>query len=68
MLGSAIETFGAGFDRPPEEYEPEYPHLAAALRATSSEDIDDLGFEFGLAAVIAWLSAREGVEVESTSR
>ncbi len=53
VLGSAIRDFGAGFDRPPEEYEPEYPHLAAALRATSAEDIDDL-FELGLAAVIAW--------------
>ncbi len=59
VLGSAIETFGAGFDRPPEEYEPEYPHLASALRATSAEDIDDLGFELALAAVIAWVSARE---------
>ena len=28
VLGSCIETFGAGFDRPPDEYEPEYPHLA----------------------------------------
>ena len=55
----AIETFGAGFDLPPEEYEPEYPNLAAALRETSGEDIDDLGFELGLAAVIAWISARE---------
>jgi AcrR family transcriptional regulator len=59
VLGSAIETFGAGFDLPPEEYEPDYPHLAAALRETG-EDIDDLGFELGLAAVIAWISAREG--------
>ena len=59
VLGSAIETFGAGFDRPPDEYEPEYPHLADALRATSDEDIDDLGFELGLAAVIAWVSERE---------
>ena len=57
--GLGIETFGAGFDRPPEEYEPEYPNLAAALRETSGEDIDDLGFELGLAAVIAWISARE---------
>ena len=59
MLGSAIETFGAGFDLPPEEYEPDYPHLAAALRETSGDDIDDLGFELGLEAVIAWISARE---------
>ncbi len=60
VLGSCIETFGAGFDRTPEEYEPEYPHLAAALRATGGDEMDDLGFELGLAAVIAWISAREG--------
>jgi AcrR family transcriptional regulator len=60
VLGSCIEAFGAGFDRTPEEYDPDYPHIAAALRATSSEEMDDLGFELGLAAVIAWISAREG--------
>ncbi len=59
VLGSAIETFGAGFDRAPDEYAPEYPNLAAALRETSGDEIDDLGFELGLAAVIAWVSARE---------
>ena len=59
VLGSAIETFRTGFDRPPEEYAEEYPHLAAALRETSEDDIDDLGFELGLEAVIAWVSARE---------
>jgi AcrR family transcriptional regulator len=59
VLGSCIETFGAGFDRPPEAYEPDYPHLAAALRANRGEEIDDLGFELGLAAVIAWIDARE---------
>ena len=59
VLGSTIETFKAGFDRPPEEYDAEYPHLAAALRATGGTDVDDLGFELGLAALIAWLRARE---------
>ena len=59
VLGSSIETFGAGFDQPSEEYEPEYPHLAAALRELEGEDIDDLGFELGLAAVIAWIDAHE---------
>jgi AcrR family transcriptional regulator len=65
VLGSCIETFAAGFDRPPAEYEPEYPYLAAALRATSSDDVDDLGFELGMTALIAWL---ERVEVGSTQR
>jgi AcrR family transcriptional regulator len=59
VLGSSIETFSAGFDRPAEEYDDDYPHLAAALRATEGEDVDDLGFELGLAAVIAWISERE---------
>jgi AcrR family transcriptional regulator len=63
VLGSCIETFAAGFDRPPAEYEPDYPHLAAALRDTAAEDVDDLGFELGMTALIAWL---ERVEARST--
>jgi AcrR family transcriptional regulator len=59
VLGSAIETFKGGFDRAPGDYEPAYPHLAAALRAAGDDDVDDLGFELGLAALVAWLSARE---------
>ena len=59
VLGSAIETFAGGFDRAPDEYDPAYPYLAGALRAAGDDDIDDLGFELGLAAVVAWLSARE---------
>jgi AcrR family transcriptional regulator len=59
VLGSAIETFKAGFDRGAVDYEPDYPHLATALHAAGSDDIDDLGFELGLTALIAWLSARE---------
>jgi AcrR family transcriptional regulator len=59
VLGSAIETFKGGFDRPAADYDPAYPHLASALRAAGDDDIDDLGFELGLSAVVAWLSARE---------
>ena len=59
VLGSAIETFKGGFDRAAEDYEPDYPHLAGALRAAGDDDIDDLGFELGLAALVAWISARE---------
>jgi AcrR family transcriptional regulator len=59
VLGSAIETFKGGFDRPAGEYDPAYPHLASALRAAGDDDVDDLGFELGLAALVAWLSARE---------
>ena len=58
VLGSAIETFKGGFDRPADEYDPAHPHLASALRAAGDDDVDDLGFELGLAALVAWLSAR----------
>ena len=66
VLGSAIETFKGGFDRPAAAYEPDYPHLARALRAAGEDDIDDLGFELGLAALVAWLEAK--VEAGTTSR
>lgn len=65
VLGSAIETFAGGFDRPPAEYEADYPHLASALSGSGDADIDDLGFQLGLTALIAWLSAK--VEADPTS-
>jgi AcrR family transcriptional regulator len=55
VLGSAIETFAAGFDRPPAEYEEDYPSLAAALRASAGTDVDEQGFELGLEALLAHL-------------
>jgi AcrR family transcriptional regulator len=55
VLGSAIETFRAGFDRQPAEYAAAFPHLAAGLQATGDADVDELGFELGLAALMAWL-------------
>jgi AcrR family transcriptional regulator len=60
VLGSAIETFKGGFERPPAEYAADYPHLAAALQATADVDVDDLGFELGLAALVDWLGKRSG--------
>jgi AcrR family transcriptional regulator len=57
VLGSAIETFKGGFDRPAGEYAQDYPHLAAALQASEVDDVDDLGFELGLAALIAKVEA-----------
>jgi AcrR family transcriptional regulator len=57
VLGSAIETFAAGFDRPPEEYAEDYPHLARALGEADHESLDDMGFELGLSALIAGLGA-----------
>jgi AcrR family transcriptional regulator len=61
VLGSCIETFKGGFDRPAGEYADDFPHLAAALEASSDVDVDLLGFELGLAALIA------KVEAETTS-
>ena len=58
VLGSAIETFKGGFDRKPADYAEDFPHLARALDGTRDDDVDDLGFELGLAALVAWLSAR----------
>ena len=56
VLGSAIETFKGGFDRKPAEYAGNYPHLANALSVTADDDVDDLGFELGLRALIALLA------------
>jgi AcrR family transcriptional regulator len=55
VLGSAIETFAAGFDRPPAEYAEDYPSLASALRASADSDVDEQGFELGLEALLARL-------------
>ena len=55
VLGSAIETFAAGFDRAPDEYAVDYPSLAAALRSADRIEIDDRGFELGLEALLARL-------------
>jgi AcrR family transcriptional regulator len=57
VLGSAIETFKGGFDRPSDEYAEDFPHLAAALKASRDVDVDQLGFELGLAALIAKVEA-----------
>lgn len=51
-LGSAIQVFAADFDRPPIEYENEYPHLARALTEGELENADDRGFELALAALL----------------
>jgi AcrR family transcriptional regulator len=51
-LGAAIEPFAAGYDRPPIEYQDEYPHLAHALAQGELESADDRGFELALAALL----------------
>jgi AcrR family transcriptional regulator len=52
VLGSAIEPFAAGFDRPADEYAADYPTLATTLRAVAGVDVDDRGFELGLEALL----------------
>jgi hypothetical protein len=61
VLGSAIETFKGGFDRKPAAYADEYPHLASALNETADDDVDDLGFELGLQALIGYLADDRGL-------
>ncbi|WP_245984411.1 TetR/AcrR family transcriptional regulator C-terminal domain-containing protein [Streptomyces tateyamensis] len=40
VLGSALETFSAGFTRPAHAYRPAYPALAGALEASAARDED----------------------------
>jgi len=59
VLGSAIETFAAGFDRPPAEYADDYPWLSRALSQAVHATLDDHGFELGLQALLAGLGAHQ---------
>ncbi|AUY52453.1 TetR/AcrR family transcriptional regulator C-terminal domain-containing protein [Streptomyces sp. CB01881] len=66
VLGSALETFTAGFTRPPAEYRPRYPALAGALEAsaerggpgTGASGLDERGFELALRLLLDGLAAR----------
>ncbi|MFF2196994.1 TetR/AcrR family transcriptional regulator [Streptomyces sp. NPDC058157] len=63
VLGSALETFTAGFTRAPADYRPGYPALADSLEASGSgpgglDGLDDRGFELGLRLVLDGLAAR----------
>ncbi|MEV8533665.1 TetR/AcrR family transcriptional regulator C-terminal domain-containing protein [Streptomyces sp. NPDC051211] len=68
VLGSALETFTAGFTRAPRDYEPGYPALAAALGAAAGEPgglggpggLDDRGFERGLRLLLGGVQAGAG--------
>lgn len=67
VLGSALETFTAGFARSPEGYRPQYPALADSLEAASGDNagpatLDDRGFELGLKLVLDGLAAHTGRE------
>ncbi|MFJ8433810.1 TetR/AcrR family transcriptional regulator [Kitasatospora sp. NPDC094019] len=64
VLGSALETFTAGFTREPAAYRPRYPALADALddsfaRGGGETGLDDRGFELGLRLLV------DGVELRT---
>lgn len=56
VLGSAVETYTAGFDRAPADYRPSYPTLATALE--DSARLDERGFELALGLLLDGLAAR----------
>jgi AcrR family transcriptional regulator len=68
VLGSALETFTAGFTREPAAYRPEYPALADALTASlarggaapggGTPGLDDRGFELGLRLLLDGVAGR----------
>ncbi|MEV6654536.1 TetR/AcrR family transcriptional regulator C-terminal domain-containing protein [Streptomyces sp. NPDC051219] len=63
VLGSALETFTAGFARSPDGYRPDFPALAdslagAAAVGTGLAALDDRGFELGLGLVLDGLAAQ----------
>jgi AcrR family transcriptional regulator len=63
VLGSALETFTAGFTRSPDGYRPAYPALADSLDGAAAEGaglgaLDDRGFELGLGLVLDGLAAQ----------
>ena len=55
VLGSALETFAAGFDRPAEEYAEDYPVLASVLAATDPSTLATRSFELALDAFVRGL-------------
>ncbi|WP_254552281.1 TetR/AcrR family transcriptional regulator [Kitasatospora sp. MMS16-BH015] len=57
VLGSALETFTAGFTLPPADYAPAYPALATALEASTARPgtLDDRGFDLALRLLLAGL-------------
>ncbi|MCB5179029.1 TetR/AcrR family transcriptional regulator [Streptomyces antimicrobicus] len=61
VLGSALETFTAGFTRQPADYRPDFPALAAALTAADEAPgalagLDTRGFDLGLRLILAGLT------------
>ncbi|MER8184810.1 TetR/AcrR family transcriptional regulator C-terminal domain-containing protein [Kitasatospora sp. NPDC094015] len=60
VLGSALETFSAGFTRDSAAYRPHHPALAGALEASDERGpgLDERGFELALRLLLDGLAAR----------
>lgn len=61
VLGSALETFTAGFTGPPGAYRPHYPALAASLDAAGARpgglaELDSRGFDLGVRLLLRGLA------------
>ena len=62
VLGSALETFAAGFTRAPAGYRPGFPALATSLEASAERGggpggLDERGFELALGLLLNGLRA-----------
>lgn len=55
ILGSALETFAAGFDRAPADYASEHPNLAHVLAGSERATLAARSFDLGLRAYLAGL-------------
>lgn len=60
VLGSALETFAAGFDRPAGDYAEEHPLLARVLAESDQATLATRSFELGLRAFLAGLGEPDG--------
>ncbi|MFJ2866052.1 TetR/AcrR family transcriptional regulator C-terminal domain-containing protein [Kitasatospora sp. NPDC087314] len=70
VLGSALETFTAGFTREPVAYRSAYPALADALaesfvRGGGGTGLDGRGFELGLRLLLDGVELRAGTSAGS---
>jgi AcrR family transcriptional regulator len=60
VLGSALETFAAGFDRPAEEYAADHPVVARVLDQSDRATLAVRSFELGLRAFLAGVGEPDG--------
>jgi AcrR family transcriptional regulator len=60
VLGSALETFAGGFDRPPGDYAADYPVLSRVLAESDQSTLAPRSFELGLRTFLAGLGEPDG--------